>query len=149
MSRCDPPLGRVLASLYRHVEKAVSDAGLSLPQYRALSFLSDETAASAASRLAERLAVSRPAITALVDGLVARGWVERRVAESDRRRVDHVLTPSGRSALHTADDAVNARLGDLAARLDDRERDGAIDGLAMWGQAIESARLARLVELAE
>ena len=67
---------------------------MSLPQFRLLAFLSEgEWAASA---VADWLAVSRPSVTALVDGLVERGWVERRESPDDRRRVLHHIT-AGRS----------------------------------------------------
>ena len=56
-------------------------------------------------------------MTAIVDGLVARGLVERRHVDADRRQVDHVLTDSGRQALDLADAAVDARLGEIAACL--------------------------------
>lgn len=148
LARCEPSIGRTLGALSRTVDRALGEAGLSLGQYRALGFLADEKTAAAASRLADKLAVSRPTITALVDGLVSKRWVERQVAEGDRRRVDHVLTPAGRKALARADRAVVARLGDLAGRLDVDERSRAIDGLALWGLALEAARAERLEELA-
>lgn len=146
---CSPPLGRTLGALSRHVDRALGEVGLTLGQYRALAFLADEKAASAASRLADRLAVSRPTITALVDGLVAKGWVERQVATDDRRRVDHVVTRSGRKALRRADEAITQRLADLAARLDDDQRAAALDGLAQWGAALEAARAEKLRDLTE
>ena len=90
------------------MEIGLATADLSLPQYRVLGLLDESSAVS--SDLAERLAVRPPSVTAIVDGLVARGLVERRTVVSDRRQVDHVLTDSGRQALDTADAAVAARL---------------------------------------
>ncbi len=78
------------------MEIGLGTADLSLPQYRVLSMLDGTSALS--SDLAERLAVRPPTVTAVVDGLVARGLVERRTVEADRRRVDHVLTDHGRQA---------------------------------------------------
>jgi long-chain acyl-CoA synthetase len=108
-----PP--RVLARLSKIVERAVDADGLSLPQYRLLAFLSQ--GAWAASVLADRLDVSRPSVTSLVDGLVKRGLVERRPDLVDRRRVDHILTEAGRAALATADAAADAALGRVFADL--------------------------------
>ena len=89
---------------------------LSLSQYRTLMFLDDGSAA--ASALADHLAVSRPSVTAVVDGLVGRGLVERKHDdEGDRRRVDHRLTEQGRRVLCQADDAVEARLREIAGHL--------------------------------
>src|ERR1700685_331637 len=65
--------GRVAAWLAKRVEVALAQVELTLPQYRVLGILAEGKAA--ASGLAERLAVRRPSITALIDGLGARGRV--------------------------------------------------------------------------
>jgi long-chain acyl-CoA synthetase len=115
-----PP--RVLARLSRIVESSLGEADLSLPQYRLLAFLSQGD--WAASALADRLDVSRPSITSLVDGLVKRGLVERRPSTDDRRRIDHVLTPTGRTALEAADVSADAAIAMVFADLpDDVTRD--------------------------
>jgi len=56
-----------------------------------LSLLADGSSASSA--LAGRLAVSPPSVTAVVDGLVTRGLVERQADADDRRRLTLLLTP--------------------------------------------------------
>jgi long-chain acyl-CoA synthetase len=132
------------ARLGKVVEKAVGEVDLTLPQYRMLAFLAEGT--SAASVLAGNLAVSKPSLTALADGLVARGLVERRPAAGDRRRVDHVLTTAGRSALTAADAAVQARLEGLLAHLPRAARRRAADGLALWLDALDAARSQRLAQ---
>jgi DNA-binding MarR family transcriptional regulator len=132
----------VAARLARVVERALMDADLSLPQYRLLTFLREGRVAAGA--LAGRLAVSRPAITTLVDGLVARGLVDRSPVEGDRRRVDHVLTPAGGEALAKADAAVEAALVRLVAHLPANKRKRAVEGLELWGHALDAARAERL-----
>ena len=108
--------GRVGARLARQVEVGLAQVELSLSQYRTLMFLDEGSAA--ASALADHLAVSRPSVTAVVDGLVGRGLVERKHDdEGDRRRVDHRLTEQGRRVLCQADDAVEARLREIAGHL--------------------------------
>lgn len=107
---------RVLARLSRIIEHALGDDELSLPQYRLLAFLSQGD--WAASALADRLDVSRPSITGLVDGLVKRGLVERRPGVDDRRRVDHVLTAEGKRVLRAADDHADASLREVFRDLD-------------------------------
>jgi long-chain acyl-CoA synthetase len=87
-------------------------------------------------------------VTAVVDGLVARGLVERRNVVSDRRRVDHVLTDSGRRALVTADAAVGARLQEIAGYAPDpTDTIRALDGLVAWrtafGAYLQARRLKR------
>lgn len=108
-----PP--RVLARLSKIVERALDDGELSLPQYRLLAFLSQGD--WAASALADRLDVSRPSVTSLVDGLVKRGLVERRPDQDDRRRIDHVLTDAGREALEAADAGAERALAEVFADL--------------------------------
>ena len=96
------------------------------------------------SDLAERLAVRPPTVTSVVDGLVARGLVERRTVKGDRRRVDHVLTDHGRQVLDAADDAVNTQLLEIAGHLgDDADADRAFEGLTLWRRALLASRLAR------
>ena len=132
---------RASARLAKVVEKAVGEVDLTLPQYRMLAHLASGTAA--ASVLAGTLAVSRPSLTALADGLVARGLVERRADPGDRRRVDHVLTPTGHDALAAADVAVQDRLDGLLRHLPRAQRRRAADGLALWLAALDAARTER------
>ncbi len=80
----------------------------------------------------------------MVDGLAARGLVERRPVTADRRQVDHVLTASGRRTLDTADAAVSTRLADIASCLSDEADVGrAFDGLQAWRRALRAYRLTR------
>ncbi len=92
----------------RQVELAVTTVNLTLAQYRVMAILADGR--EAASVLADKLAVSRPSITGVVDGLVARGLVRREHTDDDRRRVDVGLTDAGHELLAAADDAVEQRL---------------------------------------
>jgi long-chain acyl-CoA synthetase len=135
--------GRVAARLARQVEMGLSQVDLSLPQYRILMFLDEGT--TVPSQLADHLAVSRPTITSVVDGLVARGLVERRHHDDDRRRVDHALTPAGRELLEAADRKVDARLKEIAGHLDeDAQVDEVLQGLDWWRRALEAFRAARM-----
>jgi DNA-binding MarR family transcriptional regulator len=136
-------LGRTAAWLAKQVEIGLGDVDLSLPQYRVLAMLEGTSALS--SDLAERLAVRPPTVTAVVDGLVIRGLVERRTVEADRRRVDHVLTEHGCQLLDAADAAVTARLREIASHLEHPDEvDRAFEGLSIWRRALIAARLARI-----
>ena len=132
---------RALARLAKSAEIALGRVDLSLPQYRVLIFLSEHDAA-AASALASRLDVTRPTITAIVDGLVARDLVERRPASDDRRRVEHHLTRAGERILRDGDQAIVDHLGTIATHLDDREVAEAATGLDRWGDGLNRARAA-------
>lgn len=93
---------------------------LTLSQYRVLGILGEGR--EAASALADKLAVSRPSVTGVVDGLVARGLVRRGQAVGDRRRVDIDLTDAGRLLLGAADAAVDARLDRILALIGELPR---------------------------
>lgn len=52
------------------------------------------------SQIAELLEAVPPAVTAIVNELIERGWLERASDPNDRRRVHLHLTAPGRGALH-------------------------------------------------
>jgi DNA-binding MarR family transcriptional regulator len=130
--------GRVAAWLSKRVEVALGQVELTLPQYRVLGILAEGSAA--ASGLADRLAVRRPSITALIDGLVARGFVDRRQEDTDRRRVELRLTPEGISTLARADVAVDEYLIAIAGHLPDKEEAMALRSLELWARAMVESR---------
>ncbi len=95
---------------------------------------------AAASGLADRLAVRRPSITAIIDGLVARGLVDRRQEDADRRRVELRLTPEGSSTLERADTTVDEYLVAIAGHLPGKEEAMALRSLELWARAMIEAR---------
>lgn len=127
---------RAAARLSKRLEVALAEVELSMPQYRLLLFLSRRS--EVASRLAGHLAVSPPAVTTLVDGLVARGLVARTADPDDRRRVRHELTTAGRRSLAGADAKLEARLRSLAAHLGPERARHALEGLVLWHQALDA-----------
>ena len=56
---------------------------------------------------AQRLAIDRTTMVVLLDGLEAKGLVERRADPADRRRNIVVLTPAGRTSLDGATSATD------------------------------------------
>ena len=112
---------RAAARLARFVTVGLADTDLSLPQYRLLAFLDDGGTAHA--DLAQRLTVSGPSVTALVDGLVGRGYVERRKDPDDGRRIAFV-----------------ACLTTLGSHLDEEEAEAAVRGLELADEAIRRHR---------
>lgn len=117
-----------MAFAARRFDQALGELDLGLGQFRMLAFLAEGD--WAASKLADRLAVSRPSVTAMVDGLVARGAVERRPGTEDRRRVLHVITDRGRALLAEADRALGAELAAMVEGADDP--DACLEGLARF-----------------
>ena len=127
--------GRTLAWLSREFVRGLASVDLSPPQYRVLALMAG--GASMGSFLANRLSVSAPSVTALVDALVSRDLVERRHSEDDRRRVTLKLTNAGSELLTLADCVLDVVLSDLASELGDAELiDQAFAGLQLWGEAI-------------
>ena len=122
---------RTLARLHRLLES--TESGLTLPQYRMLAALSEGGERSA--RLAERLTIRKPTVTALADGLVAAGYAERHSEPGDRRIVRLHITDAGRAALATAEQAYAERLGPLLAELPDQRQ--FLDALAAMGVVLD------------
>jgi len=129
---------RVLAHLHRMLESA--EAGLTIPQYRMLAVLSEGGERSA--RVAQKLAVRKPTLTALADGLIAAGYAERESEPGDRRIVRLTLTDAGRAALARADGAYLARLAPVLAEL--REPDRLVGDLIEVGEVLAARVRARV-----
>jgi len=136
--------GRTVARLGRHVEVALSRVDLTAAQYRALVQLDE--GAEAPTSLATQLAVTKPSITGVVEGLLHRGLVDRTASVEDRRRISVQLTDEGRRVLALADQAVSARLGEILAEIDDH-RD-ALAGLERWRVAMDALRRRRRADRA-
>lgn len=88
---------------------------LSVPQFRALNYVSRRSGASL-SDVAEHVGLSLPSMSRLVEKLVARDLITRQSAPDDRRRITLALTQTGLATLLAARQATLARLvADLAA----------------------------------
>ena len=127
---------RVAAGIGRSTEHCLARMDLTASQYRLLASLARGT--NVPSVLAEVLAMPPPSITSAVDGLVARGFVERTPDDADRRRILHSLTAKGKAALAAADAAVSgAILESLAVLGDPAQTAMALDGLAVFQRAFD------------
>ncbi|MBT3245305.1 MAG: MarR family transcriptional regulator [Actinobacteria bacterium] len=129
---------RAASRLARQVVAPLSKTELGLSQYRVLVFLSEEGLAP--SDLAGRLDVTRPSVTAMMDGLVCRKLVERRPDPDDGRRVTHHLTEAGHTALQVADLALAERLAEIGTFLSPEEADAVARGLELFGEALRAER---------
>ncbi len=96
---------RTVARLARTLECATD---LSLSQYRVLAAVDD--GGERATHVAHALALAKPTVTAVVDGLVERGFLAREPVPSDRRSVRIGLTTAGHLALATAEVVMAAAL---------------------------------------
>jgi len=141
MTDRDPDLARAVRALAlaaRALERAAAVRDLTLAQFRVLALIAAGDERS--SLLADRLAVAKPTITAVVDGLVERGFVSREAVAGDRRSIRVTVTPSGTAALVDAQDEMTDALERIFAHAGDR---GAViaalvdldDALALRSQA--------------
>src|SRR3954467_3348089 len=132
------PYVRTLARLARMLERGAGD--LSLPQFRVLALVDE--GGERASQLADRLAVAKPTVTAVVDGLVDRRYLKRTADCDDRRATKITLTAAGRRALYDAEAAMGERLQDVLAHADDPADIAA--ALSQLAVALERTRAERL-----
>lgn len=126
---------RALARASSVLERASSE--LSLAHYRVLAAIS--SGSERASRIADKLAVGKPTISAAVDSLERRGLLERLAVAGDQRGSTLRLTPAGERLLQQVEVEMTARLEDLCGRVPDRAR--LLESLVWLGDAID-ARMA-------
>ena len=127
---------RLLAKLARVAEQACQSTGISLPQYRLLAEIANGP--RRASVLATRLAVSRPTLTSLVDGLEGSGYMVRVPVPTDRRGIEMRPTDKGLTAVARAEAALARRMEGLT----DRSQLAGVTGLARHMNSLLSQRAA-------
>jgi DNA-binding MarR family transcriptional regulator len=124
---------RALTRASRVMERA--SGGLSLANYRVLSAVA--AGEERASRVAARLALGKPTVSASVDALCSRGLLGRSGVAADQRAVQLTITELGRRVLTDAETAMTADLEALAARTG--RRDEVIEALVSLGRALDEA----------
>jgi DNA-binding MarR family transcriptional regulator len=131
---------RALARATRVLERASGE--LSLAHYRVLSAVAsgDERA----SRVANRLAIGKPTISAAVDALAQRGLLERSGVDGDQRVAALHLTTEGRAVLARVEAEMIRRIQDLSARTPDGSQ--LMESLAWLGAAIDDLHAQRASE---
>jgi DNA-binding MarR family transcriptional regulator len=139
-AEADETIGALLAVLRitRVLERI--DAGISPQQYRMLKLIG--LGGERSARLAERLAVAKPTLTATADSLVAAGLACREAEPGDRRVVRLHLTQAGRAAAQQADAAYASWFGSLLDHTGRREQ--IVADLLTLDDAMTERRLARL-----
>lgn len=116
-------LDRVLPRYQRALRDAISDAEgedrLTMPQLRCLQTIAmpgDSPATT--SGLAESTRVTVPTMSSMLDGLVARGLVERKPDPDSRRRMHLVVTAQGAALLERYQRIIDERHRALIKPLD-------------------------------
>jgi DNA-binding MarR family transcriptional regulator len=112
-----PSVGEAMVGLGRLVEYALAEADISATQYRILHYL--HLGHTIQSDLAFQLAVSKQSVTRIVDSLVDRQYLTRRVDPIDRRRVIHAITAKGDRALARTNQILEKYLMLILQDLDD------------------------------
>jgi DNA-binding MarR family transcriptional regulator len=101
---------RLVVSLYREFEQVARRGDLSLAQYRTLLYLMG--GARRAGELAAANAVTKPTVSAMINGLRQQGWVEEAV-DPDGRVTKIVLTTEGRDRVRRFEAELEARMEEL------------------------------------
>ncbi len=107
---------------------------LSVPQFRALNYVSRNAGASL-SDVAEHVGLTLPSMSKLIDTLVGRRLLTREVASDDRRRLTLALTASGHDTLHNTRQATLARLAQDLAILSPEECAAVSDAMHILSRA--------------
>lgn len=95
--------------------------GVSVPQFRVLTYL-NRTEGASLSAVADRVGLSLPAMSRLVDGLVRRELVRREESAEDRRRVTLRLTNLGKELVRTSRVGAQAHLAEALTALAPSDR---------------------------
>lgn len=127
---------RAQSAVRRLTESALEASGLDASDYDVLVTLAEGPAEGLRpTELAERVLLSKSGITRLVDRLVHRGLIERRVCPSDRRGQFVALTASGRGRLRRAAPETLRRLRSAMSSLSASD----LAVLTRLGERIEAA----------
>ena len=101
----------------------LGELGLSFTQVKTLHALREANEVTVKD-VADGLGLSLPAMSRALDGLVQRGFVERRESDRDRRAKLVRLLPAGRDAVETMERSRLSLLEEFTASLSDEERAG-------------------------
>lgn len=124
---------RALARMSRVLER--SSPELNLAHYRVLSAVASGD--QRASRVASRLALGRPTVSAAVDALCKRGLIQRAGVKDDQRAASLSLTRDGEAVLSRVEAEMVRRLDLLCARTPNGAQ--VMQSLAWLGPAIDEA----------
>jgi DNA-binding MarR family transcriptional regulator len=128
---------RALARASRLVERASLD--LSFADFRVMSAI--DAGEERATRLADRLALGKPTVSASVESLSKRGLITKSKVEGDNRATALALSDEGRDLYERMMARMSRQLELLAERTPAPQ--GVIDALALLEDAVEAAILER------
>lgn len=91
-------------------------SGLTVAQFRTIYCVSQAPHCSL-SDVADSIGLSLPAMSRMVDGLVEKGYLDRRTCINDRRHVRLSVTPVGETALRESREMAQAQLAEVVSQL--------------------------------
>jgi DNA-binding MarR family transcriptional regulator len=100
----------------------IAELDVSITQMKTLHVLADGGSELSVKELSDRLGLSLPGASRIVDALMRRGWLERREDPDDRRMKRVRITDEGRIVLDRIEAARLAGLEDYAASLTPEQR---------------------------
>jgi DNA-binding MarR family transcriptional regulator len=131
---------RALARASRLLERASGEVNMA--NYRVLAAIASGD--QRASRIATKLALGKPTISASVESLCKRGLLARSGVEGDQRGATLQLTAEGKSLLGNIETAMAAWLDEVCARTADPAQ--TLRSLGSLGDAIEQIAAERFAE---
>ncbi|HET8737274.1 MAG TPA: MarR family transcriptional regulator [Pricia sp.] len=104
------------------VTNTLKPYGVSLQQFNVLRILRGQNGKPAnLSTLNERMVTKMSNTTRLVDKLLAKGYVHRKLCPSNRRKIEIRITDEGMAELAEMDKAMKAAEDEILARFSDKE----------------------------
>jgi len=131
---------RALARASRVLERA--SGGVNLAHYRVLAAIASGD--QRASRIAAKLALGKPTVSASVESLCKRGLLVRSEVEGDQRAAALQLTGEGKRVLANWENAMAVWLADICARTPDAAL--VVRALVWMGDAIEEIAAEQFAE---
>ncbi len=101
-------LRRILRATELYGRELARTAGLTPVQIRVLQIVLSQGSVTP-KEISKQMGVSPATISTLIDRLVAKGMVERRRSETDRRQTNITLSPEGRAAIDGAPDPLQQK----------------------------------------
>ena len=100
----------------------IAELDLSITQMKTLHVLADDGAQVSVKELSDRLGLSLPGASRIVDALLRRGWLERREDPDDRRMKRVGITDAGRAIVDRIETARLVGLEEYASSLTPEQR---------------------------
>lgn len=119
-------------------EERRGEHNFNMVHYRILRMISDR--ACNLSDIAEGQNVSLPSISATVQTMVSRGWLQRKRSQNDRRVVFLTVTPRGRRVLEEEAERMLEWMASRLEPLSDEQLEAIEQGMEMLNKAFEKDR---------